>query len=260
MKLVSLNTWGATQGQIFFDYIKEQAETADIFCLQEVFSAEEPAPKLSSGARCFLFQELVALLPGFKGYFAHRSRGYDFSGEVGFPLEHGMAVFIKHSLKITDYSVINLSHKTEPPNEDPVEGETIVQIVRVGVANQNLSIINYHGPAQPGNKLDTPLRVALSQSIKTIWEKEISNHKILCGDFNLMPETESIKLLEGCGKNLIKAFNIQNTRNEISWAKYQNRQSFADFTFVSPLVKVKDFVVPYNLVSDHLPMVLDFAI
>jgi exonuclease III len=257
MKLVSLNTWGATQGQIFFDYIKEQAKATDIFCFQEIFSAQGSAPKLSSGARCFLFQELVALLPGFKGYFAPRSQGYDFTGKVDFALEYGLAVFVKDHIEQSEQFITNLP---EDNQEHTIERKVIAQIIRLKTHDNSLSIINYHGPAQPGDKLDTPLRVALSQSMKTIWEKEISNHKILCGDFNLMPTTESIKILEGSGKNLIKEFNISNTRNEISWAKYQNRQSFADFTFVSPLVKVKDFVVPYNLVSDHLPMVLDFAI
>ncbi len=257
MKLISLNTWGATQGQIFFDYVKEQAKTTDIFCFQEIFSAQEPSPKLSSGARCFLFQELVTLLPGFKGYFAPRSQGCDFTGKVDFALEYGLAVFVKDHLEQPEHFITNL---LEDDQEPTIERKVIAQIIKFKIHNNSLSVINYHGPAQPGHKLDTPLRLACSKFLKGVWEKANSNHKILCGDFNLMPATESIKILEGCGKNLISVFNIQNTRNEISWAKYQNRQSFADFTFVSSLVKVKDFTVPYNLVSDHLPMELEFAI
>jgi endonuclease/exonuclease/phosphatase family metal-dependent hydrolase len=75
-----------------------------------------------------------------------------------------------------------------------------------------------------------------------------------------MPETESIKMLDNLGTNLIKEFKINNTRNEISWKKYHNRQSFADYIFVSPDIRVNKFEVPYNLVSDHLPLVLEFGL
>ncbi len=256
MKLISLNTWGAMQGQIFFDYIKEQGETTDIFCFQEVFSAKEPAPKTMSGERYFLFQELSKLMSEFTGFFAKRSEGYDFAGKVSFPLEHGIAIFVRKSLTIQEHVVISLS--SEHNLEDPVEGTTIAQLLRVKVDKDPLTIINYHGPASPGDKLDTPSRLEMSKLLRSLWEKESINNKILCGDFNLMPNTQSVKILETCGKNLIQEFNIQNTRNEISWTKYNNKQYFADYAFVSKSIQVKSFIVPYNLVSDHLPMVVDF--
>ena len=59
-------------------------------------------------------------------------------------------------------------------------------------------------------------------------------------------------------KNLIKEFKIPTTRNEISWAKYENKQLFADFVFVSPDVKITNFSVPNNEISDHLPLILEF--
>ena len=84
--------------------------------------------------------------------------------------------------------------------------------------------------------------------------------KILCGDFNLMPETESIKMLGEAMRDLIKDYKITNTRNEISWKTYNNKQYFADFTFVSKDINVLNFEVPYNEVSDHLPMILEFEL
>jgi DNA segregation ATPase FtsK/SpoIIIE-like protein len=123
MRLISLNTWGATQGQIFFDYIKEQAKATDIFCFQEIFSAQGSAPKLSSGARCFLFQELVALLPGFKGYFAPRSQGYDFSASDMPKPKRVQGAFItdEETVKVNDF----LRMQRPPQYDDEVVSQPV---------------------------------------------------------------------------------------------------------------------------------------
>jgi endonuclease/exonuclease/phosphatase family metal-dependent hydrolase len=145
--------------------------------------------------------------------------------------------------------------------EDPVEGWTKVQVLTLETNGKKFTVFNFHGVAQPGNKLDTPQRIQNSKRLGLIWDSLLDSEKILCGDFNLYPEIESIKILESRARNLIKEFNIQNTRNQVSWDKYpESHQKFADFTFVSPDLKVKSFEVPYNEVSDHLPMILEFEI
>ena len=114
--------------------------------------------------------------------------------------------------------------------------------------------------ACPGRarKLDSPARLAQSKNLLASIETLPKAPTLLCGDFNLMPQTQSIGLLETNMKNLIKDFKIENTRNKISWDKYPDKQHFADFVFVTPEVKVKSFEVPYNEISDHLPMILEF--
>lgn len=90
--------------------------------------------------------------------------------------------------------------------------------------------------------------------------------KIIGGDFNLNPDTKSVMMFEKAGyRNLIKEFDIKSTRNKLSWKQFKNqpdfvKQYFADYVFVSSDVKVKDFTVPYNEISDHLPLILDFDI
>jgi len=87
--------------------------------------------------------------------------------------------------------------------------------------------------------------------------------KVIGGDFNLMPDTESVGLFEKSGyKNLIKDFDIKTTRSSLNSGKYPEGdiQYFADYAFVSPEVKVKDFKVPQVEISDHLPLILEFEI
>ena len=259
MKILSLNLWGGMQGAVLLDYLRLHAETVDIFCFQEVFSALPGAPEVSAGARMYLFQELCLLFPEFIGYFEPRSMDFDFEKPVGFSTSHGLAVFVKNNLNVKSYRGEIIEAVQSP--EDPVEGWTKAQVITLSVNGGAVSVINYHGVAQPGTKLDTPQRLSHMRKLQEVWQSLGNGPKILCGDFNLFPETQSIKLLEGLGRSLIKEFNIENTRNELSWKKYPgSKQKFADYTFVSPGVNVESFDVPYNEVSDHLPMIMEFKI
>ena len=202
----------------------------------------------------FLFEELADLLSGFSGIFESRSEGFDFQGPVNAPVSHGLAVFVKKDHKILGSTGEVVSYAGEV-----VDKNIIAQIVNcVSSQGRQLAVINFHGLATPGNKLDTPERVNQSEKLVRIWENLPDVPKILCGDFNLMPYSRSINILSALGRDLIREYKVQNTRNEISWKRFGNMQKFADFCFVSKDIEVKDFQVPYNEVSDHLPLILEF--
>ena len=123
-----------------------------------------------------------------------------------------------------------------------------------------VNLLSIHGKSIPGHKLDTPARLKQSKIIIDFF-KDKDGAKIIGGDFNLMPETKSIAIFEKAGyENLTRKFGIKNTRNEISWRRFNNTQHFADYVFVSKDVKINKFEVPYNEISDHLPQILDFEI
>lgn len=122
-----------------------------------------------------------------------------------------------------------------------------------------LNVCNVHGYAWPGDKQDTPDRLYQSQLIIDSL-RDFSGPKIIGGDFNLDKDIKSTQIFEENNyKSLIKEFDIKNTRNEVSWQKYDNKQHFADHTFVTKDLKIKNFTVPYNEISDHLPMILEFS-
>jgi endonuclease/exonuclease/phosphatase family metal-dependent hydrolase len=114
-------------------------------------------------------------------------------------------------------------------------------------------ITNIHGFWKPGKKGDT--KESLEQSDKILdFLKSFTGPKILCGDLNLNPETESIKKLEKNLVNLIAEYKVSNTRSKF----YTRNEKFADYILVSPDVKVQDFKVMNEHVSDHLPLYLSF--
>jgi endonuclease/exonuclease/phosphatase family metal-dependent hydrolase len=84
---------------------------------------------------------------------------------------------------------------------------------------------------------------------------KISGDCILCGDFNLSLNTESIKLFELFGlRNLIRENNIISTRTSF----YKKPEKHADYIFVTKGIKVEDFKVLTEEVSDHCPLFLEF--
>lgn len=126
---------------------------------------------------------------------------------------------------------------------------------------KEFNILNFHGIAFPGNKLDTKNRIDQSTKILEL-TKNFGPATVIGGDFNLMPQTKSIKLIEKNNyRNLISEYNIKSTRNENSWKLYQeSKQHFADYIFVTHDIKVNSLEVPYTEISDHLPMILEFEI
>lgn len=116
-------------------------------------------------------------------------------------------------------------------------------------------IANVHGLPKPG-KLDNLDRIRQSQEILDAFAS-LSGIKIIGGDLNVLPETESVRVFEAAGyKNLIKDFGIKTTRNKIAWAKHPgNELYYSDYVFVSG-ASVASFEVPAEIVSDHQPMIL----
>lgn len=262
MKILFFNIWAGSRGELLFDYIKEQAKDTDIFCFQEVLHSEVLDAKLTDGGRPRLFSELSKILSGFEGFFNPSSKGRSIRDVVDYEMYFGQATFVKKPLKILSKGseYIFGSKDTaivKAENNEP----QIMQYAKIGSEKGEFWVINVHGLWYPGAKLDSESRIKQSEIILKFLET-CKGPKILGGDLNLLPDTKSVLLLEAKMNNLIKDFNIENTRNKISWDMYPSNdpQHFSDYVFTSSDIKVKKFEVPYNEVSDHLPMILEFEI
>ncbi len=135
----------------------------------------------------------------------------------------------------------------------PIEADQIIPTGRDGQAIAD----TIPAPA----KLDSEGRLRQTRQILE-WLETQDVPAVVCGDFNLQPETKSVQDFTTAGyQNLIKNYAIATTRNRLAWEKWpDNKQPFADYTFVSPNLTVTGFSVPDMEVSDHLPMIIDVAI
>lgn len=129
-----------------------------------------------------------------------------------------------------------------------------IQYVKIDTKDGPRVIINFHGLWNGKGKGDSEDR--LLQSDKIIdFIKKVSNPVVLCGDFNLLPETESLKKFEEMGlRNLIKENGITSTRTSL----YTKPERYADYVFTSNDIKIKKFKVLPEEVSDHSALLLDF--
>jgi len=263
MKLISLNLWGGKVFMPLIDFIKQSSSNTDIFCLQEVFNTKSDK-KEYKGNRINMLDELKLILSDFLVFFFPTISGFDTEdppSQTDFDLEYGSAIFVKNYIKINSHgNILIFKDPSYPPlKPDFSNNPTPLQYITFNIDGKEFAVFNFHGTSFPGDKLDTKRRLNEAKNVKEI-VKSTNGAKILVGDFNLLPQTKSIKIQEENMKNLIKEFNIPKTRSDLSpfFGKVEF-QNFADYTFVSNDLSVESFQVPYIEISDHLPMILEFS-
>lgn len=230
MKIVFLNTWRGKMGDNLSVFIKSRLADTDVFCFMEMI-----------GPNIWQICHRL-LLPDYQVVKTHKSsQGQDFA----------QSTYVRRHLDILSKTTLLTNY----------ENSGLALATHLKVNSRNLFICNVHGISQPGDKLDTPGRLKQSSEIIDFLADK-KGMKIVGGDFNLLPETESVKMFEKASyQNLIKNYKIKSTRNHLAWDRFPgNKQVYADFTFVSPDVNVKSFSVPDIEASDHLPQILDIAL
>lgn len=150
-----------------------------------------------------------------------------------------------------DYSIF--SDTTNFRKED--HPRAIIDAI-ISINEKELQIINVHGIWNE-NKIGDKRTIEQSKFILSKIRNDIPC--IVVGDFNLLPNTESIKILNNQLINLVEKYNIKSTR-PIFDDGLDKGNTVCDYVFVNNKVQVNDFRVINSNVSDHLPLVLDFDI
>jgi len=255
MKLISLNTWSGRALHPLMNFFRKYADQIDIFCLQEVRnSSQESVDSRHPGEYLYgqLFDKISKELKDFEGSFAYFDEDKD---------KMSLATFWRHnvSLKTVEDFIV---HKPEIPKETGsiVFSSRKLQYITIEYKGNEILVANYHGLWNNGPKTDTPERILQLKRIKKKLN-EYEGPKIICGDFNLLPDTESMNILEKGMDNLVKKYNIQSTRTPL-YRRYEdsNSPNFADYILISPEILVKNFKVLPELASDHAALFLEFEV
>ncbi len=243
MKLISLNTWGGQVPEIIDFFNKYQ--DVDIFLLQEVFDKGTEKTVFHEKEKIELFREICEILPNHQGYFA-----------PSVFLEWGLAIFIKKSIPVLGSGdcFVYLHRDSLRDQESKTVGRNL-QFIKINHQGKNLNIINFHGLHNGEGKLDSPERIEQSKRIIDSI-KGLDGGVILAGDFNLLPDTNSLIMIEKelDLKNLIKDYQIKSTRTSY----YEKPEKFADYVLCSPGIIVKNFLALPEEVSDHKALLLEF--
>ncbi|OGW64723.1 MAG: hypothetical protein A3J72_00450 [Nitrospirae bacterium RIFCSPHIGHO2_02_FULL_40_19] len=163
----------------------------------------------------------------------------------------GQAIFVRKNLSVTDRGGLHTHF--------PVTNHSgIFQYVKIKPGVDEFIIGNIHGLWLPTGKLDNPERIKQSEMTRDLYNN-YAGKKIICGDFNLRPETESIAIFNKDFKNLIKDFGIKSTRSSLYKDAEKYKDFISDYVFVSRDVNVMNFKTIDAFVSDHLPIMLEFS-
>ncbi|MCL6096086.1 MAG: endonuclease/exonuclease/phosphatase family protein [Patescibacteria group bacterium] len=258
MKLITLNIWGGRVHKPLLNFIKEQNGKIDIFCFQEVFKSEKNF--FSREIKTDVFSDLKDVLKDYNAYYAPVIEKTNLFEKVDFEIFWGQATFVKKSIKVLSEGNVFIfgeyNHKWTFLDKNPekyIDTPRLVHYIVIKNRQQKVLIANLHGFWIPDSKEDTLER--LEQSDKIInFLNSYKHRKILCGDFNLNPNTQSMLRLEKGMVNLIKKYNVRSTRSNL----HTRKDKYADYILVSKDIEVLDFKVLQDEVSDHLPLFLDF--
>jgi endonuclease/exonuclease/phosphatase family metal-dependent hydrolase len=259
MKMLVCNIWGGRVFEELREYLLKEKDSTDLFLFQEMYDTPldpDPFVKVIEGVRVNTLSELKRVMPEFEAYFAPTQEdaiGHDTYREPH--MEFGNAMLVKKGITVLEHGHEFVWRFRNARETDAFSDGRNIEFIKIEKDGKAYTVVNFHGLWNGQGKSDSPERLQQSEKIKTFLEKT-QGPKILAGDFNLLPETESIAIIERTGmRNLITEYAIDTTRS----AKYYLKPlKFADYVFVSPEIEVSSFSVPKIDVSDHLPMILEF--
>ena len=259
MNITFLNIWNGTQQKEYAQFLKDKSSSEDILCFQEVSSYYKE--KISNrGGVLHVLEITKSILNTFACFHAVRQKTWGDIPETDAPLPWGLCSFIRLGVPVLEHrEVFLLGHYDSGTSEDQLP--VLLQAIKVmnPQTKKHLWVLNIHGYyAGTGvGKHDTEERISQSKRMLEVIT-HLEGDIVLGGDFNLNPDTESIKMLEEYGlRNLIKEYGIQSTRTNLYPEEKREKWPFADYVFVSQGVTVKSFKVDTDSdVSDHAPMFL----
>lgn len=248
MKVMSLNIWCGNVYDALISFLESKRDEFDVFCFQEVHDTTDPDQPRKMGSTINdvydIFAQLKKLFPDHIALFTPRHGSF------------GLAIFVRKTIELNAYSVKMIKDgfgRILPEADQP----SIAQFVDIDFKNKAYRIINVHGLWVPNvGKGDSQDRIEQSEAIIDI-VADSNIPVILCGDFNLDLNTESISMLEQAGLiNWIREKGITSTRSKLYKKEFSR---YADYIFTSREIDVKNFEVLQDTVSDHLPLVIDIA-
>jgi endonuclease/exonuclease/phosphatase family metal-dependent hydrolase len=250
MKIVSLNLWNG--GRLFDEAVQFlQAEAADLYFIQEAYNGHDGALE----SRFRTVDAFAKLFPSHHLYFAPvymDTRSKEGNIEDGqllmsrWPLVDQKNVFV--DVPYGEYDQDATTDFTQYP--------VTLQEATISVGGEDIKLINVHGPVNFDGTADTERRLKMKELILA----HATQRTIVAGDFNIQPQTQTIRDLAAQLTDVFAdyprttSFNVKRKNLDL-YPGYA--QAVVDMMFVSPNWTVKTAVMPEVDVSDHLPLVVE---
>ncbi|MAZ56353.1 hypothetical protein CL653_01005 [bacterium] len=241
MKILQLNTWGGRLGSKIKEVINR--EQPDIVCFQEAIKVE--------GGSGFVFDELSEIQEdtGFEHCYFSASFGWKLMKREA---QSGLATMSKLPFSHTDNAFTRLEYITDFDILDTDYNVRSLQHVTVDYDGKQVHVLNHHGHHVPNHKDGDEETMRQCQMIVDYLDK-LDGQIVLCGDFNLKPDSKSLGLINAKLLNHAKERGVLTTRTPLT-----HKTEVCDYIFTSSDIEVKDFQVLDDIASDHKALTLEF--
>lgn len=260
-----LNGWGGKLHEELLPYVENTAP--DVLCLQEVVhspASDKDWLTYRDGdhilpQRANFFRDVCNALPEHVAVFCPAAQGVLWDEEQSVPSQWGLATFVHRSFPIIGQAQ-GFVHKGfspvgygDHPRSRSAHGVRIYDYQ----AGRSLSVTHMHGLRDLNGKMDTPERAAQARKLLDLSRQvsEPDDPSVICGDFNVEPDSETLRILADAGfSELVTGRGFNSTRN----SHYKKPGKFADYLLINRQYPVRGFYVIHDPeVSDHCPIVLD---
>jgi endonuclease/exonuclease/phosphatase family metal-dependent hydrolase len=249
MKIVQLNIWQGRLLRQVLEFLRK--ERPDFVCMQEVYSS-----KIDNSSQDFLrsFERIQALFPNYHGYFSARydlpvldeKARYGIGMLSRFPITDTETLFVVGSRKSFATAAELAAHQGQ---KEPCNLQRV--IVRID-SDTSFCLINHHGYWEP-NGMGTDANVRAMEKVGEI-VRNSPRPLILAGDLNVVFESPAMKPIQAQLNDLTQAYRLPTTLSE--FGKVSNVA--CDHICVSDGIDVHSFHASDALVSDHMPLVMEF--
>ncbi|GGM34924.1 metal-dependent hydrolase [Micromonospora sonchi] len=263
MRITSVNAWGG----MLFDELVEwlPGAGAHVLCLQEVTRTAGLTgwTRFSDGERKLpqradLFDDVRAALPRHQGIFLASDSGpvYDDTGGRH-RQDFGLATFVAEQLPVVgvDSAFVHGEFVDHDEWTIPVRPRVALAVCTVDrAAGRSVWVVQVHGLRDPAGKADTPARRGQAERLAHLVRRIRGPRDlvVVCGDFNLLPDSETFDVLAEAGlTDLVGAADTRTSR-------YPKPVRHASYLLVSDVAAVQRFEIMIDPeVSDHRALILD---
>lgn len=243
MKLMTLNVWQGRLERVLLKHLEQQ--NIDFACMQEAVHY-----KGKTGGIISSYSKIGASLRLDEQFFSPLN-ALKFGND---DLSFGNVIYSKLPFIQNENIFTRGSYKTDFDFDNDDYNIRALQHVAVEVDGKKLHILNHHGHHIDEHKMGDEETIRQTSMIID-YIKQLDGAVILCGDFNLAPESESIKQFDSVLQNLSVTYSLKTTRSLLTY-----KEEVCDYIFVNDNVDVKDFSMDQTIISDHNALILDFEL
>jgi endonuclease/exonuclease/phosphatase family metal-dependent hydrolase len=236
--------WGGRLDNPIINLVKSLEP--DILCVQEAIHIEDGKSGMfavTEEVQLAMGAEYIFRSPIFT--FDHMNRRADFGNCIisKYPIGETKTVFT------TGEYIPNFEYLHDLP-----DGRNLQWAVLHLPDGQKLTVFNHHGHRIHEHKNGNAETMRQCKIIAKEIEKA-NGSVILCGDFNLVPESKSLKTINDLLTNLTLQVGLKTTRTYLT-----HKTEPCDYIFVNKAINVISFQALPDIVSDHQALVMDFRL